>query len=179
MERSDEDVLDELLVLDCQAGDVDALQRLVDRWQERLSRYAGRLTRDQDAVADVVQEAWIAIARGLGRLDDPARFRGWAYRIVTNKAVDWIRRRQRQRTLKIDLAGQMNREAEDDEDLCRIREAMNSMPDEQRHLLLLHYVEGLSLDEIAEALSIPAGTVKSRLFHCRKKLKTLIERDKT
>ena len=93
MTRTHEDIQDELLVLQCQEGDGDALKALIARWQPRLARLAWRLTGESEAARDVVQDAWLAIVRGLKRLDDPARFRWWAYRIVTNKCADWIRRR--------------------------------------------------------------------------------------
>lgn len=83
-----DDVYDELLVLRCQEGDQDALDELVARWQRRLFDHARRLTQQTDAAWDVVQEAWMAIVRGIGRLQDPASFRPWAYRIVTFKCTE-------------------------------------------------------------------------------------------
>lgn len=180
MERDDEQVLDELLVLECQTGDLDALKQLVDRWQPRLLRYAFRLTHSQDAVPDIVQEAWMAIVKGLARLDDPARFRPWAYRITTRKSVDWIRRQQRKRILEQSVVAEPSSHApppnDSSGDLGRMQDALAGLPEEERRLLLLHYVEGLAIGEITEVLAIPAGTVKSRLFYSRKKLKNQMER---
>jgi RNA polymerase sigma factor (sigma-70 family) len=85
-----EQLVDELLVMDAQSGRVKAMEMLVCRWQKRLWRYACRLTGSPEAAWDVTQEGWLGIVRGLSRLSDPARFRPWAYRIVTNKANDWI-----------------------------------------------------------------------------------------
>ena len=90
--RSRQDVFNDLLVLRCQGGDGDALEALARAWHPRLLRHAFRLTGQADAAAEVAQEAWMAIVRGLGRLRDPAVFRGWAYRIVANKSRDWVRR---------------------------------------------------------------------------------------
>jgi len=84
--RSDR-VLDELLVLRCQDGEANAFEELVGHWQRKLLRHALHLTGDADGANDVVQEAWFAIVRGIGRIDDPARFPAWAYRIVTHKAA--------------------------------------------------------------------------------------------
>jgi RNA polymerase sigma-70 factor (ECF subfamily) len=81
--RDPEDIHDEWLVLRCQEGDAAALTELVERWQPRLWRQAMRLTDNSDAAGDVVQQAWVAIIRGLGRLSDAACFRRWAYQIVT------------------------------------------------------------------------------------------------
>lgn len=88
VDRPVEQIADEILVMDCQSGRVGALEILVARWQKRLWRYAYGLTGDTEAAWDVTQDSWLAIIRGISRLNDPARFRSWAYRIVTNKASD-------------------------------------------------------------------------------------------
>ena len=79
---------DELLVLRCQEGDTEAFELLVGRWQGRLWRHAWRLTGDENAAWDALQEAWIGISRGLVRLADAVAFPAWAYRIVSNKCRD-------------------------------------------------------------------------------------------
>ena len=94
MEKSPDAIYDELLVLRCQDGEEAALGDLVNRWQSRLLRFALQITDRRDAAADVVQESWLAIVRGIHKLDDPASFPKWAYRIVRNKSVDWTRRQQ-------------------------------------------------------------------------------------
>jgi RNA polymerase sigma-70 factor (ECF subfamily) len=173
---------EELLVLRCQDGEERALGELVDRWQGRFVGHACRLTGRPDAASDVVQEAWIAIVRGLGGLDDPARFAPWAYRIVRNKCVDWVRRQQRRRRLGREL--EENRRREEELALAngrheprpgRLIEALRALPPERQALLSLYYQDGLSVREIAEILEIPAGTVKSRLFQARNQLRDALE----
>lgn len=88
---------DELLVLRCQAGDAEAFELLVDRWQQRLWQHARRLTGNESAAWDVIQETWIGISRGINRLVDAAAFPGWAYQIVSNKCRDSFRRDWRRR----------------------------------------------------------------------------------
>jgi len=95
--RTPSEVLDEYLVLRGQAGEPEAFRLLVERWQPRLLAHAFRYTQSGDAARDVTQESWMAIVKGLSRLDDPTRFRAWAYRIVANKARDWVRREQARR----------------------------------------------------------------------------------
>ena len=94
-----ERIADELLVLRCQEGDIAAFEQLVERWQERLWRHAWRLTGDENAAWDALQETWIGISRGLGRLVEPAAFPGWAYQIVSHKCRDWLRRQRRHREI--------------------------------------------------------------------------------
>lgn len=85
--NQNERINDELLVIRAQEGAVEALSELIQRWQDRLWRLAWRLTDDEQAAWDVLQEAWIVISRRIRRLDDPAAFPAWAYRITTPK--DW------------------------------------------------------------------------------------------
>ena len=186
MTRTAVEVEDELLVLGAQAGDVRALGALYVRWHVRLGRHARRLVGDPDAAGDIAQEAWLAIARSIRRLDDPARFRAWAYRIVTRRAADWIRKARRDRRLGEELANdvEVNRDAvaEQDsgaDDIELIRQALKTLPSERRALLALYYFDELSVTEIADALAIPKGTVKSRLHHARNHLRHALERNRT
>jgi len=175
MKRPTEQLVDELLVMRCQDGDAASMDLLVARWHERLLHHAMRLTGRRDAAWEAVQEGWLGIIRGLKRLDDPARFRPWAYRIVTNKCADWIRRRKRQRRF-----GRMNESVEpaapasgdaDKTAADEVRAAMECLSDGQRIVLRLHYTDGLGVAEISQALGIPVGTVKSRLHHGRAELR--------
>jgi RNA polymerase sigma-70 factor (ECF subfamily) len=179
--RTPDDVYDEWLVTCCQSGDERAWGELVSRWQERLLRHAARLTGEADSAADVMQDAWVAILRGLRRLDDPACFRRWAYLIVTHKCADAIRERQQNRAALNALAAepQDSRPAEDDsqDDIARLRAALRQLPAEVRTLLAMCYLDGLSLREIAVSLALPEGTVKSRLYYARQELKQLLERN--
>ena len=88
---------EELLVLRAQDGEQRALGTLVNQWHVRLSRYAQHLTGDAEGTAEVMQEVWLSVVRSLHRLEDPARFRPWVYRIVANKCTDWVRHRVRSR----------------------------------------------------------------------------------
>lgn len=178
MLRTTSDIADELLVLHSQGGDRAALAVLVKRWHPRLYRHARRLTDGSDSADDATQEAWVAIIRRLRSLDDPARFGPWAYRIVTNKCADRTRRLQRERKHREIL----NREPPgtdsraDDTEVGRLRSAMRRLPSDRRALLGLFYVDGLSVAQIARALGLPNGTVKSRLFGAREELKRVLER---
>ncbi len=169
-------IADELLVIRCQEGDVAAFEQLVARWQERLWRHAWRLTEDEDAAWDALQEAWIGISRGLQRLSDPAAFPAWAYRIVGHKCRDWLRRRRRQRQ----LAELYRTEVQESYESApppheALKEAMAQLSGPDRAILSLRYEDAFGTAEIAVILEIPEGTVKSRLFHARKRLKHLSE----
>ncbi len=183
MSRTPEDIQDELLVLQCQEGDGESLKMLIARWQPRFGRLAWRWTADREAMRDVTQEAWLAIVRGLRRLDDPARFRSWAYRIVRYKCADWTRRRVLQRKVAKELREAARLEADETSsennsanEVTLLRDAMAKLPSDQRVILSLHYLDEMGLAEIARVLDVPVGTVKSRLFHARHQLKQTLER---
>ena len=177
MDAPRERLLDELLVLRCREGSRAALQRLALRWQERLWRHAHRLTGRPDAAWDVLQEAWISIAAGLGRLEDPARFGGWAYTIVSRRAVDWRRRSGSTAAEPLDDGPEPAAPpAEGGGTVEAVRRALHRLPGDQRAVLALRYVDGFDVATVAAVLGIPEGTVKSRLHTAREHLREIMER---
>jgi RNA polymerase sigma factor (sigma-70 family) len=170
---------DELLVLRSQEGDAAAFDRLVGRWQERLWRHAWRLTGREDAAWDVLQEAWIAITQGIGRLQEAAAFPGWAYQIVSNKCRDRIRRERRRREVVVEYADQARRADEEvagsEERSSDLKEALERLSGRDRAVLSLRYEEGFDVAEIGRILDVPEGTVKSRLHYARKRLRRIME----
>lgn len=178
--HSPDEALDHWLVARAQSGDEGAMERLYARWAERLQRHALRLTRDADGASDASQEAWLAIVRGVDRLDDPACFRRWAYQIVGRKCVDWVRRRQHRRATTETLLEDppAGAKATDDDEAERqdsLRQTLRRLPNRDRVILALHYDDALPLAEIAESLGVPLGTVKSRLYHARQRLKQALQ----
>lgn len=174
--RDPANALTELLVLRARGGDEAALATLYRIWSPRLLRHAGRLTDDAHGAADVAQEAWLAIARMLPRLDDPAAFIPWAYRIVSNKAADATRGRRRDRRLTREVAAAPREPGpSEDQDVEAIRGAIRRLAPEPRALLSMRHVDGLSVAQIGTALAIPVGTVKSRLHAARAELRSIIE----
>ena len=165
-----EQLIDEILVMDSQDGNAKAIEILVNRWQKRLWQHAKRLTGDTEAAWDITQQSWIGIIKGLRRLQDPASFRSWAYRITTNKSIDWIKRSKDARLLKIEELAELGDEGKVE---TGIRELMEKLAVKKKAVLSLYYFEQLSVAEISSVLKVPAGTVKSRLSNARKELKEL------
>jgi RNA polymerase sigma-70 factor (ECF subfamily) len=173
-------VLTELLVLRAQAGCGDAVELLVRQWQERLLRHARKLTGCEAAGSDVLQEAWLDVIRGLRNLDDPAKFGPWAYQIVTRRSMRWLRKERRRRRVETvaseqttTLTDRGHRNADLDESL---RLALRRLPADQQMILAFRYAEGYGIQQIADALGIATGTVKSRLFHARQHLRDIIKK---
>lgn len=183
MHSTSEQITDELLVLDWQSGDEHSLQKLFDRWHLRLVRYARRLTQCDDGAADVAQETWIAMIRGIGRLDDPKTFPAWAYRIVTRRASDWIRHRQRRRkiegpptTEQVEAPTSSNPSHDNTDEISA---ALARLSEKFRTVLVLRYLEDMSVAKIAEILGHPVGTIKSRLHHAREAVRPYLTEEKS
>ncbi len=177
---STDSLQDDLLVLQCQQGSVAGFEELVRRWQGPLLNYAYRLTGDWPAAQDAVQETWMAVIRSLVALQDVARFRAWLFGIASHKCQDYWRRNQSSHRLSETLQAESvvgvatvrpNGERAD------IEAAFCRLAPESRAVLALMYLEDFSVGEIADVLSLPEGTVKSRLFHARKQLRQLMEKD--
>jgi RNA polymerase sigma factor (sigma-70 family) len=169
-------VFDEALVLYAQAGRRDALERLASRWRPRHYAHARRLVASTEAAADAVQDAWLDIVRGLWRLKDPSRFAGWSYAIVTRRCQDLLRRRGRAAETRLDEATEPVAPTQND-GVQAVTERLAALPGDQRAAVALYYLDGFTVAEIAEALAIPVGTVKTRLFHARRTLRRALTGD--
>jgi len=172
---------DELLVLRCQEGDAEAFALLVGRWQRRLWRHAWRLTGDESAAWDAVQETWMGISQGMARLADAAAFPAWAYQIASNKCRDSLRRDRRRRqaaeTYFAWTQGEQRETAMAEEQYSNLKNALEQLSGPDRAVLSLRYEENFDTAEIAGILAVPEGTVKSRLFYARRRLRKYLEKD--
>jgi RNA polymerase sigma-70 factor (ECF subfamily) len=165
---------DEWVVLRCQIGEREAFDLLIARWHEPLWRYAVRVTADADAAADVVQEVWLRVLRGFGRLREAARFQAWLFGIARRVLMDRLRLRYAAPQFEdVDMAELPGVALEDDraEDLTLLEDGLSELPVLERDVLVLFYLQELSLSDIADISGIPVGTVKSRLFRARKMLR--------
>lgn len=177
MARREDRIFDDYLAAAARAGDRKAFGLLAQRFEARLVRHAWRLTRDAEAARDIAQEAWADIARGLRRLDDSAAFPAFAFRIVTRRAADFIRRKKRMRRGEAAYAAEPREVAEMTDAMeagasaQHLSAALAALPPDQRAAIALFFLEDMSVAEIAAALSVPAGTVKTRLKAARDKLR--------
>jgi RNA polymerase sigma-70 factor (ECF subfamily) len=157
-----------LQVLQAQAGDRAALGALLAEVQAPLHRYLRGLIGAHALADDVLQDVFVLVHRKLGGLRDPAQFRAWLYRVATREAFRQLRRARRWGD-----AGEPGPELADPrppEPLARILQEellarVAALPPASRAVVLLHYGEDLALDEVAAALGVPPGTVKSRLAY--------------
>lgn len=179
--RERERILDGYLVAAVRLGDRRAFQLLVGRWNGRLLAHARRLLADDESARDAVQEAWAEMVRGIARLKDERAFPAWAYRIVSRRCAKLIGHTQRRRRLEKAILAEPESQADDlspRTDIDRLRAAIRELPPGQRAAVALFHLEDLSIAEVAVALDVPAGTVKTRLMHARQKLRATLEEDR-
>lgn len=178
MARTKARIFDEYLVASARAGDRRSFELLAARWHRKLVAHAWRLSGNVEDARDAAQAAWIEIARGLGRLRDEQAFPAWAYRIVTRASARQVGGEIRRRRIAETLAAEPD-EAPDGAgariDADRLRAAIRGLPPDQRAAIGLFHFEEMSVAEVAVALDVPAGTVKTRLMHARRKLRAALE----
>lgn len=169
---------DELLAIRCQLGERAAFDELIERWHQPLWRYVRRLADGDDAAADTMQDVWLRVLRAMPRLRDPARLRAWLFGIARRAVMDRLRRRYAEpESVPVEEADVADLHAGADlgEDVALMHEALERMPLVEREVLVLFYLEELTLDQLAEVLAIPVGTVKSRLFRARRMLRRQLD----
>ncbi len=168
--------LDEYQVALAIGGDRRAFELLYRRWHPRLLRFAYHLTQNEDDARDLMQEAAISIATKIHRLENPSSFAAWAYTIVRRRAQDHIRYAVRHRRIKNELAKEPASPLVNKTDqTLALRQALNSLSKDDRVLLTLFYLDNMTGTELSVAMGVPIGTIKSRLFSAREKLKSIYE----
>lgn len=193
---------DTLLVQRTLAGDQRAFEMLVVKYQRRVERLIGRMVRDTDLVQDIAQETFIRAYRALGQYRGEAQFYTWLYRIAVNTAKKQLMELKRdplvfmsalqsgdddetsglERELNAQVADAETPEAvlASKEIAEAVNAAMEALPKELGQAIALREIEGLSYEEIAQALDCPIGTVRSRIFRAREaisaRIKPMLER---
>lgn len=183
MNKKPEHIFDEWLILRYQAGEKRALKLLVQRWHPKIVARVYGHTQDASASKDIAQDCWYAIIKGIPSITNPRLFGAWAQTIASRKAIDWIRSRQKDRRQVAGIEEMRDLKAETTENsqqdnILKLRVAIKTLPEKQKVVLNLFYMEGYNLDEISGILKISRGTVKSRLFHAREFLKQTLRGDK-
>lgn len=176
---------EQALVAAAQAGDSDAVTALVHRYQTRIYNFALAMTGNAADAEDLTQETFIRAFRGLRRFRGDSSFRNWLYRIAANaahtlrgtrlrQAAVWEARVESDEVAERHLAG--GGESVERQAIRRqaIDRALAALPVELRTAVVLHDVEGLEYHEIAEAMDVPIGTVMSRIFRARRRLRPLL-----
>jgi RNA polymerase sigma-70 factor (ECF subfamily) len=172
-------------------GDHAAYRELVQRYEGRVYAIVYGMVRNQEDARDMAQEAFIKAYNNLHRFRLESSFYTWLYRIAMNVCIDFHRRRKLRRTEEFDegigargsdgAIDPIHRKLDPGKELERkqLREriltALEALPEEQKQIVVLREIDGMSYKEIAEVLDIPEGTVMSRLFYARKKLQAALQ----
>lgn len=161
---------DSILLRAAQAGDVDAFEQLVRRYQTSIYKVALRMLGSQADAQDVVQETFVRAWRALPRFRHDSAVRTWLYRIVTRQALDKIASRRTTGTLdrlETDAGPDPAQTAEHQEQLRAVRQAIADLPPEQRAALVLREFAGLSYREVAQVLGASVPAIKTRIHRAR------------
>jgi len=178
--ESDESLLERL-----RAGESAAGEMLVGRYTSALLRYLQRLTGSNHLAEELHQQTWLSVLDHLDRFDPSSSsggFKAWLFRIATNKANDLWRSRGREKNAKQglklvsdDQAPHAGTRIEGDEQVARLLDAIQQLPENQREVLLLRYYSDLKFTEIAEMLGCPLNTALGRMHKAMLKLKQMME----
>jgi RNA polymerase sigma-70 factor, ECF subfamily len=160
-------------------NDLDALGALFDRYYPQVYRTALAITHDPAVAEDLAQDCFLKLHHYAHRIDTSLPLAPWLYRVTVNLAYTWISRRKKRRVSLEALVDQLmtpswhapDQLAEHAEVQEQVRQAVSELHFNQRVVVVLHYLSGLSLEEIAEILDCPVGTVKSRLYYARENLR--------
>ena len=176
---------DQELILQLQQNSLDALGILYDRHRLMVYRTALAIANDPDSAADLLQDVFLRLYRFADRVDPSRPLEPWLYRVTTNLSYTYVKRRHRWFSPLEDIAEWLvsNKKqtpqyvAEMDEESQQVHQAIASLSLQQRVVIVLYYINDLSLQEIAQILDVPEGTVKSRLHYGRKALKKHLNLD--
>lgn len=190
----DDREVDAELVRKAQGGDHAAFRQLFDRYHKRVYAVAFGVLKNRHDALDCVQEGFVKVHRHLPNFQGSSSFYTWLYRIVMNLAIDQLRRRKTAKPVEFDDSFRRDsQEPGDDvivarlldenprkavirrELLEKVQSALAELPEYHRQVILLREIEGMSYEEMAEALDVPKGTIMSRLFHARKKMQEALK----
>jgi len=170
---------EQLLVCRAQEGDEAAFRVLITAYERRLLFFIRRLVNDEHRAFDLLQEVWLTVFRKIRQLRAPSAFRVWIYQIAHDRAVSQVRRERREESvleaaasddavMAVDEFAQVDR-AE------LVRKCLDRLPEEQKTLLTLRFLEDLDLNELAETVRVPVGTIKSRLHTAKQTMRRLLK----
>jgi RNA polymerase sigma-70 factor (ECF subfamily) len=168
----------ELLVLRSQLGEMEALSELITNWQRPLLYYVRRLMNEQDSY-DVMQTVWLKVIRDIGKLREPKSFPAWIFRITRNSAFSHgklVQALDEQLASEADICESSLNDLHQFVDAELVHQSLPKLKPRHREILTLFFLNELSIDEMAEVIDVPNGTVKSRLHFAKRELRMIIEK---
>ncbi len=171
----------EYLVLHCQHREPEAWEELIDLYEKRLLYFVLQMVEQHQDALNVMQETWLKAFRSVHKIRQPASLTPWLYRIARNMALQFLR--SNHKALSIDNSLDLESVVCDDtpeESYAaeQVHRGLKLLTPAHREALALYYLEDFSLQQIADILSVPIGTVRSRLHYAKHSLKVIIEKEK-
>jgi RNA polymerase sigma-70 factor, ECF subfamily len=157
------EVEDRDLIARAKRGDVEGYNLLVSRWERRVYNYLLRLVRHREDALDISQDVFLKAYQNLAKLEDPAKFAGWLFRIAHNEAFSALRKRRPEGDLPPESGG-VSAGLLPLELSLAVETALHRLSDDQREAVLLKVYQGFKFEEMAEILDCPVSTVKSRVY---------------
>lgn len=172
-------VLSQLLLVRYQRGDHAALDELTRLWNDTLFYYVMRLVSNEEDAWDVLQETWLSFIRNIGSLRKPDAMIAWLYKIARNKAMNRLKQRYQLPTTPIDCEEITDAGTgfDDFENADIVHNAMDKLSLPHREVLTLFFLKDLSMEEISQVLDVSVGTIKSRLFHAKRALGAVLQKE--
>ena len=177
---------DKYLVTQLKSGSLEALGELYNRHRQMVYRTALAIVADQEAASDLLQDVFLRLYRFADHIDPERRLEPWLYRMTANLSYTWVKRNRRGMRLLEEMSewffSSSHKEsphelAEEKEEWEEVQRALFTLPVAQRVVVVMYYLNDLSVQEIAETLDIPVGTVKSRLHYGRRTLQNVLGLD--
>ena len=172
-------------------GDADAFEHIVKKYEKKVYNLALRYLKNRDDALDLSQEVFIRVYNNLAQFRGDSQFSTWIYRVTYNKCVDMLRKTQKLRRNVVmstddenffetrDCRASIEEDYEGRETLVTVMKIIDTLPSEQRDVVILRYIKDLSYSQIADVLEIAEGTVKSRLNRARLKIKEQLKESGT
>ena len=174
-------ILHELLVLRCQRGDTDAFSELIAHWEQRLFFYIRRLVATEEDAWDVLQQTWVKAYQSIRSLRQPKYLPTWLYKIARHTAMHQWRGHYREQLHLAEKAQQVDSTHTDEnlsfENAEHVAVGLSQISLPHREVLTLFFLDDLSLNQIADVLEIPLGTVKSRLSYAKRSLRAVLQQE--
>ena len=166
---------DGIAIEKCRNGEQEAFRHLVERYQKQAVGHATAILGNREDALDAAQEAFIDAFRALKNFDNSRPFYPWFYVLLRNRCFKLVARKRELESIDETVIVASNSAAQS-EDILVLENALRALDMEDREIITMKYLDGLSYNELAERLQIPKGTVMSRLFHARRKLQANLER---
>lgn len=182
MLRSQDTIRQELLVRRCQAGQSEALEELITTWERRLLYYIRRIVEHESDAWDVLQQTWIQVLASIRKLREPGALRPWLYATARHVAASHYRPELRRRTATDPQADPADVPDNDwvprHDEAAYVHEALARISLGHREVLVLHFLEGMSVQEMAAVVDVPSGTIKSRLHYAKRALRAVLKKER-